>query len=258
MKRTRVSRALGASLLVALAAAGCGSGSASHHTTGKSVPANGAQASTGAKGPSWQGSGVWGNLAKLNNFSLHSAIVVGGSQGASASGATTFDEEYYSPTNYKMVIDPGGSQPITIIFAGGHYYFVSGSQALDMGTNLQGMADMYAGMGASAWEGLYSNSNATYAGSCTVAGRAGDAYDLSATVPLSLGTGGASESIRGSACIDRSSGAPLRTDLKWTMTVGGKSMSYEDSLTVEGVGNVAPIPAPAGAKPVPGTGSGGG
>lgn len=254
MKRTRVSPALGASLLVALSAAGCGSGSASHHTTGATVPSSGAKASTGAKVPSWQGSGVWGNLAKLNNFSLRTAIVVGGS---SASGATTFDEEYYSPTNYKMVIDPSGTaQPITIILAGGHYYFVSGSQALDMGTSLQGMADMYAGMGTGAWAGLFGSANASYTGPCNAAGRSGDSYSIATAVPLGLGAG--NETIKGSACLDTVTGAPLLTDLKWTMSVGGKSESFEDRLTVEGVGNVAPIPAPAGAKPVPGAGSGGG
>ncbi len=235
---------VGALAIVALTA-GCGGGGAAN--AGSSAKKTGSSASAApSSAPAWSGSGVWGNLIKLNNFSLVTNITVGdGTSGGTET--TTIQEDYFSPTNYKMVINThSGSPPVTLTFAGGHYYFDSGTQTFALGTNLQGMADVYVSMGASAWQDIYDSSTAAYTGSCTQAGRAGNAYHLSATVPI----GAVSGTISGNACLDKATGAPLYSDLKWNMSTGsGKSTSFDDRLTVLGIGNVSVIPAPAGAVP---------
>lgn len=235
--------AVGALAIVALTA-GCGGGAGA--TTGSSAKKTGPSNSAApSSAPAWSGGGVWGNLTKLNNFSLETDIAVAG--GTSGGGeTTTIQEDYFSPTDYKMVINThSGSPPVTLTFVGKHYYFNSGTQTYNLGTNMQGMADVYVSMGANAWQDIYSGSSATYTGSCSQAGRAGNAYHLSTTVPIGSG----SDTIAGNACIDKATGAPLYSDMKWSLSSGGKSTTFADRLTVVGVGNVSAIPAPAGAVP---------
>lgn len=234
--------AAGAFAIVALTA-GCGGGAGA--TTGSAKKTGSSTSAAPSSAPAWSGGGVWGNLVKLQNFSLVTDITVAGGSGGGGE-TTTIQEDYFSPTDYKMVINThSGSPPVTLTFVDKHYYFNSGTQTYNLGTNMQGMADVYVSMGANAWQDIYSGSSATYTGSCNEAGRAGNAYHLSTTVPIGSG----SDTIAGNVCIDKATGAPLYSDMKWSLSSGGKSTAFDDRLTVVGVGNVSAIPAPTGAVP---------
>ena len=247
MYEKRVDRAIGACLLAALTLAGCGSTGTGTHASGTAPSSSKGKGSAASGAKAWRGGQVWGNLTKLQNFSLQSKIVIGGTGGAGES--VNFTEEQYSPTNYTMTMETAGStQGTTIILAGGHYYWETGTEVMDMGTSAQGLGATYASL-TSSWQGWFQSSDATYAGPCSAAGRSGNEFRLSASLPY----GGVNESVKGNACLDQQTGAPLSTYLKWTLSSGGKSMSFEDSLQVTGIGNVAPIPAPKGAT-APGSG----
>ena len=248
MKRLGVWVGLGLWAGLAVGCGGTGPGhSASGAVTGK------APAYRGAATPAWRGAEVWGDLSKLQNYAFRSTIVVGAAGGSGSS--VTFSGRYHSPDNYQLVMSglPGSDQGVTITAAGGHYYMGSAGSTADLGTD-PGLAATYTAVAEGAWEGLFRSSTATYVGACVDGGRRGNAYRLTSESALA-GTG---QEITGTACLDAATGAPLHSDLKWSMAVGSKIASFEDRLQITSIGNVPPIPAPAGAQTLPGGGRAGG
>lgn len=232
--------AIGGTLLAALVMTGCGTSQAPAQTQPSATKSG---QGTESRHPAWKGPSLWGNLDKLRNYSLTSETMSGGSA-TGAGGSTTFMAEYNSPTNYKLAMGANGDTHVMVlILAGGHYYFESGADVLDMGTTMPSVGVALTDAGAS-WQALFESATAHYRGACTLAGRPGNAYELSTVLPIDNGT---SERIQGSTCLDRQTGTPLTADLKWSMSADGQTAQFEDSLRVTDVGDVAPIPAPKGA-----------
>ncbi len=165
------------------------------------------------------------------------------------------ESSYYSPTDYDFVIDPGTAHSVSVIRAqNGHYYFSGPEGSFDLGTNNQtGLAAAFAAplaqrsSIANSWKNTFEGGVARYAGACSVLGRPGNAYDVS----VNLGVVGSSGHETGVTCVDRATGAPLRSELSWSVTANGKTTRFSDLLEMTAIGNVPPILPPAGARPFP-------
>ena len=239
-------------------AKGAPSGTASVTTSGGVAVSQGAPASKPAGGHTWAGGAAWAGLSKLGNYAyLATTTTTDGAKSATA----TVEARYHSPTDYELTIRQGKQQAAQLILASnGHRYLVhAGQQApMDLGAGgskspFAALFDAYRMQAAGPWTGLFSGSQGTYSGPCSVLGRPGSAFHVGGATSAAVGAvTGLSEKVAGTTCLDARTKVPLKAEFHWSMAAGSQTMTYSDRFEVTAIGTVPEIPPPSGAKPFPG------
>lgn len=235
---------IAAALGLALIAGGCGT-----VAVGKSAPA-------------WNGAKAWSSLSKLGNYSYTSSVLEGYDlqaeeivQSASYADAGDFTATLHGASarfswlGVARIVRTGGQFFGYVAYPTPHsgfkvgwYRFGSVLKAPynDIMTNFELISGL--------WSKRLAASSASYAGTCSSAGRTGYAYTVHFRLPQGVGL----KVGDGSACVDRATGAVLKVDfVLHAKDPTGSPVVFQDHFRVTQVGGI-PVPSdPAGTKTAP-------
>ena len=218
-RRARAARALALASFAGLLLSACGAGAAADLAAGATPTPAPATSAPGAGGPPAAKLEL-GRLASLSNYSYRADI-----------NCFPLAGSVYSPSDWRI------DTPAVIVHVGGYDFSQSGSVWYRTPAPVDSTQSLAYASVVSQFQSLVGAPGVTVeeAGSCLVAGVAGRTWTAASA--------GASQ-VQASACVADATGALLQVSMS-SSSAGG---AIGTTFTVTGVGNVAPISAPASFK----------